>query len=185
MAATSATPVRAARPLLERRSAAAAAGAALVASVLCFASIGVNARGALAAAVVGVLSVLAAADLERRIIPNVIVVPATVCVLAARIAIQPDRATEWVVAGLVAGLFFLVVAAAYPAGLGMGDVKLAAFLGAALGTAVVSAVLIGLIGAALVGLGLVVVRGTDARKTALPLGLFLALAAVSVLVAGG
>ena len=75
-------------------------------------------------------------DLERRIVPNRIVVPA----LAVALVVQTvrDPSVEWILSALGAGGFFLVLALVYPAGLGMGDVKLAAFLGAWLGCDVAS-----------------------------------------------
>ena len=87
-------------------------------------------------------------DLERRIIPNRIVLPA----LAVALVVQTlrDPGVEWLLAALAAGGFFLVLALVYPAGLGMGDVKLAAFLGAWLGRDVLVALFVGsLLGAAM------------------------------------
>ena len=80
-------------------------------------------------------------DLERRIVPNRIVLPA----LAVALVVQTlrDPGLEWILASLGAGGFFLVMALAYPAGLGMGDVKLAAFLGAWLGRDVAVALFVG------------------------------------------
>ena len=76
-------------------------------------------------------------DLERRVVPNRIIVPA----LAIALVVQTvrDPSAEWVVASLGAGGFYFVAALIYPAGLGMGDVKLAAFLGAWLGATVIVA----------------------------------------------
>src|SRR5439155_14772199 len=90
-----------------------------------------------------VLVAISRVDLERRIIPNRIVLPAWIAVLLAHLAIHPGHWLEWLVASFGAGLFFLVVALAYPGGLGMGDVKLALLIGAALGWAVVAALLLG------------------------------------------
>ena len=53
--------------------------------------------------------------------------PAAAVVLAANTMLHPS--VEWAVAGLGAALFLLVAALAYPAGMGMGDVKLALLLG--------------------------------------------------------
>ena len=63
----------------------------------------------------------------------------------------------------------------------MGDVKLALLLGAALGWAVAPALFIGLSAAALAGLVLIVRGGWAARKTAIPLGPFLALGGIVAL----
>ena len=64
-----------------------------------------------------VLVAISRVDLERRIIPNRIVVPAWIAVLLAHLAIHPHHWVEWLVASFGAGLFFLVVALVYPGGL--------------------------------------------------------------------
>ena len=121
-----------------------------------------------------VLVVLAVIDVRTRRLPNRIVLPSAAVVLVAQIAIAPEHALEWVVAALAAFLFMLVAHLAYPDGLGLGDVKLALLLGAALGWAVAAALAIGLIVAALAGLALLIRDGWGARKRTIPLGPFLA-----------
>lgn len=128
-----------------------------------------------------VLVVISRVDLERRIIPNRIVLPAWIAVLLAHLAIHPAHWLEWLVASFGAGLFFLVIALAYPAGLGMGDVKLALLIGAALGWAVVAALLLGTLAAGVLGAILLFKQGSSARKRAIPLGPFLAAGAIVVL----
>ncbi len=121
-------------------------------------------------------------DIERRIIPNRIVLPATAVALVVQTLRDPG--VEWLVASLAAGGFFLVLAVVYPAGLGMGDVKLAAFLGAWLGWDVLVALLVGsLLGAAMamVTLGR---EGGEGRKTILPYGPVLAVGGVAGLFFG-
>ena len=83
-----------------------------------------------------VLVALSVIDVRTRRLPNRIVLPAAALVLAAQIAIAPDRALEWTLGALGAFAFLLAAALLNPAGLGMGDVKLALLLGAALGWAV-------------------------------------------------
>jgi leader peptidase (prepilin peptidase) / N-methyltransferase len=144
----------------------------------CFAVFGVSSRGFLAAFLSVVLIAIAVIDAEKRIIPNVIVLPATLIVLVARIAIKPGRTIEWVVAAIAAGGFFLVAHLAYSEGLGAGDVKLAMLLGAAFGRYVVTALLLGLVAVALFGLVIIVREGAAGRKKALPFGPFLALGAI-------
>jgi leader peptidase (prepilin peptidase)/N-methyltransferase len=121
-----------------------------------------------------VLVVLAAIDLERRIIPNRIVLPATGLILATQIALSPDGAFEWVAAAVGAALFLLLPLLIYPSGMGMGDVKLALLLGAGLGWAVVPALFVGLMAAFVAAVVVLVRGGLAARKTALPFGPFLA-----------
>jgi len=59
---------------------------------------GVGPEAILAAYFSCVLVVLSAIDLERRVLPNRIVVPSTIVVLAARIALEPARTKEWILA---------------------------------------------------------------------------------------
>jgi len=127
-----------------------------------------------------VLVAISRVDLERRIIPNRIVVPAWIAVLLAHLAIHPHHWVEWLVASFGAGLFFLVVALVYPGGLGIGDVKLALLIGAALGWAVTAALLLGTLAAGVVAAIMLFREGSSARKRAIPLGPFLAGAAIVV-----
>jgi leader peptidase (prepilin peptidase)/N-methyltransferase len=130
----------------------------------------------------GVLVAVTVTDLERRVIPNRIVVPALVAALAVQTLRDPS--VEWIAAALGAGTFFLVFALVYPAGLGMGDVKLAAFLGAWLGRDVVVALFAGSILAAIPAIGVLVVHGSAGRKIGLPFAPFLAAGGVVALFVG-
>jgi len=156
-------------------------GVAAFLSLLAVIRYGVRAETPVIVFVITTLVVISKHDLERHIIPNRIVVPAWLLVLAAHLAIHPHHWLQWLVASFGAGLFFLVVQLAYPAGLGMGDVKLALLLGAALGWSVLAALLLGTIAAGLVSAGLVFARGAEARKQSIPLGPFLAAGAIVVL----
>jgi leader peptidase (prepilin peptidase)/N-methyltransferase len=144
----------------------------------------VGGEGAVAACFAVVLVVLAAIDLERRIIPNRIVVPAAMLILIAQIALNPDRALEWTAAALGAALFLFLPLLVYPNGMGMGDVKLALLLGVGLGWAIVPALVVGLLAAFVVALVVLARGGLAARKTALPFGPFLALGALVALFLG-
>ena len=157
-----------------------------VAAALAAASVvrlGVSAHAVLVAAVVAVLVVLAAIDLRHRLLPNAIVLPATAATLACQIAIAPDRAGEWLLGALVGAGLLLVPSLIKPGAIGMGDVKLAALLGVALGAQVLSALMLGLLAVAPVALALLLVRGSSALRATLPLGPFLALGATVVLLA--
>jgi leader peptidase (prepilin peptidase) / N-methyltransferase len=127
------------------------------------------------------LVVLSVVDVRTRRLPNWIVLPAAAIVLVAHLAIEPGRALEWVAASLGAFALLLGAALVYPGGIGMGDVKLALLLGAALGWAVATALVIGLLAAALAGVAIIVAGGWSARKATLPLGPFLALGALAAL----
>jgi len=156
-----------------------------VLAIACFARFGFTGRAVVGAVFCAVLTVLTATDLEYRLIPNVIVLPATGVLLAAQIALYPDRTLEWILASLFAGLFFFVPLLVFPTGMGMGDVKLAALLGAVLGKSVVAAILAGLLAGAAYSIFVLVREGMSARKKAIAYGPFLAFGGVLVLLLGG
>ncbi len=95
-------------------------------------------------------------------------------VLAGQLALNPDRWLEFVLATLGAGLFLFLPRLLYPAGMGLGDVKLAMLLGAGLGTAVVAAFVLSLLAGFVAAVFLLVTRGSAARKMAIPFVPFLA-----------
>jgi leader peptidase (prepilin peptidase) / N-methyltransferase len=133
---------------------------------------------------VAVLAIVTLTDLEQRIIPNkVLIVGAVLCVAIAA-PTDPSGLPERVIAAAAAGGVFFLVVLAYPAGMGLGDVKLAATMGLFLGRAVAPALLAALLAASLVGIALIVRRGAEARKMAIPFGPFLALGGVIGLLAG-
>jgi leader peptidase (prepilin peptidase) / N-methyltransferase len=152
-------------------------------AILCVLRIGVSGSGVVAAFVAFVLVHLAAIDYRDRVLPNRIVLPATAVVLVAHAAISPRQLPQYLLAALIAGGVFLLPAVIRPGALGMGDVKLAMMLGAALGTKVASALTLGLFAAGLVAIGLVAMRGRPALKSDIPLGPFLAFGALVVLLA--
>jgi leader peptidase (prepilin peptidase)/N-methyltransferase len=150
-----------------------AAGVCLAAT-LCFWRFGFSGEALIASLFAGVLVVLAAIDVDRRIVPNRIVLPAIAVVLAGELLVQPDHRLEYVLATVGAGLFLLVPFAFYPAGLGLGDVKLAMLLGAGLGAAVVTAFVVGFMAAFFFAVAILVSRGSAGRKVGIPFVPFLA-----------
>src|SRR6266540_7476611 len=88
------------------------------------------------------LVMLSAIDLERRIIPNRIVVPGALVVLLGNVAAEPHRAKEWTFAAFATMLGALVISVATRGGVGMGDVKLALLLGAGLGWHIVGGIVV-------------------------------------------
>jgi leader peptidase (prepilin peptidase)/N-methyltransferase len=124
-------------------------------------------------------------DLDHRIIPNKLMLLGAVLAPALVFLTRPDDLVEHAVAGVAAGGFFLLAVLAYPRGMGMGDVKLAAVLGLFLGRAVGPAVFVALLSGTLVGAAVIARKGArEGRKTAVPFGPFLALGAVVALFAG-
>ncbi len=147
---------------------------------------------------VALLVAVAVIDLEHRLIPNHIVIPAVI-VLLVLAATWPEMGFERALffehvhlsslanslaAGAGAFILFLAVKAIYPAGMGAGDVKMAGMLGLLLGypgivVALWTAVVLG--GALAVGL---LVLGGRSRKDAMPFGPFLSAGGILALLAG-
>jgi leader peptidase (prepilin peptidase) / N-methyltransferase len=143
--------------------------------------VGFTGRGLLLGAVVVVLVELAAIDLERRILPNAIVLPTLLLVLAAQLALDPSGYAESLVCAVAAGLFLLLPAIVRRDAIGMGDVKLALLLGAALGRLVAAALVLGLCAAGGFALLLVAARGRSAFRQDMPLAPFLAGGAIAAI----
>jgi leader peptidase (prepilin peptidase) / N-methyltransferase len=140
---------------------------------------------ALGLALIAVLVPVALIDYDHRIIPNRLMLPAAIIAIAIGLATRPAGVPEQLIAGAASGGFLLFFALAYPRGMGMGDVKLAAVLGLFLGRSVVVAVLSGVLVAAIVGAVVMARVGVSkGRKTAVPFGPFLALGAVIALLVG-
>ena len=161
-------PISARYPLVELVT------AALFAAVVI--DIGANEHVWLGLVLVSVLVPVAVIDFDQRIIPNAILLPGAVAAVAILAATEPSKLPEHLIAGAAAGGFLLLAVLAYPRGMGMGDVKLAAVLGLYLGRSVGPAMLVALLSGAVVGAAIIARKGArEGRKTAVPFGPFLAL----------
>ena len=154
--------------------------AALV--VLSFATFPVD-RALIAAGFSAVLVVLSAIDIERGIIPNRIVLPATGVILVAQLALFPDHAAEWVFAPLAVAGVLVIPALLGRTWMGMGDIKLVLLLGAGLGWEVLGAMVVACLCVFPAAVAVLVRGGLAARKSTIPFGPFLALGALVVLFA--
>ena len=148
----------------------------------CVLDFGLSGRMVVGAYFSAVLVAVTATDLTHRIIPNRIVVPAAVVILVAQTALEPSP--QWALAALAASGFLFLAVVAYPAGMGMGDVKLALAMGAALGKTVSVALMIGMFAALVPAVILLARHGQAARKMGIPFGPFLALGSVVALFFG-
>ena len=156
------------------------ATAVLVAA--CVLKFGLSGEAAVAAFFCAALVAVSATDLEHRIVPNRIVVPAAAIVLVAQTALNPS--VEWLLSGFGAATFLFVAALLYPKGMGMGDVKLALLMGAMLGRTVPVALMVGMVAALVPSIVLLARHGVKAGKMGIPFAPFLALGAVVALFAG-
>lgn len=130
--------------------------------------------------VLGVLGTgMAYVDLRRHLLPDRLTVPtlaAGAVLLAAAALASEDGASAYARAWAAAGallLFYLLLALIYPAGLGLGDVKLAGALGLHLGWLSWSAVVVGTLASFFIGgvVGAVLLLARRAtRGTAIPFG---------------
>ncbi len=136
----------------------------------------------------GAMVVLFVIDLRHRILPNVITVPGIVVGLLASVVVEPGWIDALIGVAVGAGSLLAISEAYYrirrEEGLGMGDVKMLGMIGAFLGwqLMLVTLLLASLLGS-LAGLAVMALRHGDARY-ALPLGSFLAIAAIVATVAG-
>ena len=171
-----AAPISPRYPLVEALTGAAFVGVALTR--------GVNDDLAVWLPFAAMLIAVAGIDLDHRIIPNKILLPAAIWGLAATIAFRPDNVDDALIAGGIAFGALLLAALAYPAGMGMGDVKLAGVMGIYLGSGVAPAMLVAFITGSLVGLLIIAREGRDARKKGVPFGPFLAVGGLVGIFAG-
>jgi leader peptidase (prepilin peptidase)/N-methyltransferase len=133
---------------------------------------------------VACLIALAGIDLDHKLLPNKIVYPMAVYGLVATAVVDADDLVEHLIAGAGAFLFLLTALLAYPRGMGMGDVKLAGAMGLFLGLSVVPALLTAFLSGTVVGLAIIAREGAEARKKAVPFGVFLALGGIVGVLAG-
>jgi leader peptidase (prepilin peptidase)/N-methyltransferase len=123
-------------------------------------------------------------DLDERIIPNRILAAAAIGGALLVIATDPSSLPERAISAAAAGGVLFVAALAYPRGMGLGDVKLAATMGLFLGRNVAPAIFVALVAGSVVGLAIIAREGSAARKRAIPFGPFLAIGGVVGLLAG-
>jgi len=112
-------------------------------------------------------------DLEHQLVLNRVIYPAIAVALLASPFTPDHDVVELLVGGAIGfGLLFLI-AFIYPAGMGMGDVKLATFIGLVAGfPTVLAALLISFVAGGLVGGGLLL-TGLRGRKDPIPFAPFL------------
>ena len=128
---------------------------------------------------------IALIDLDHRIIPNRLTLPAAILAIVLGTALDPGGQVERLIAGAAAGLVLGLPAFISPKGMGMGDAKLVAVLGLYLGAAVAPAFFVAFLVGTAVGIGIIARQGMmKGRKTAVPFGPFLALGGIVGVLAG-
>ena len=128
---------------------------------------------------------IALIDLDHRIIPNRLTLPAAVLAVVLGTALDPGGEVERLIAGAAAAALLGLPAILSPKGMGMGDAKLIGVLGLYLGAAVAPAFFVAFLVGTAIGIAIIVRKGMQAgRKTAVPFGPFLALGGVVGVLAG-
>jgi leader peptidase (prepilin peptidase)/N-methyltransferase len=123
-------------------------------------------------------------DLQYKIVPNKIMIPAAVYGLVTALAFRTHALPELLIAGAGAFTFFLLAALIHPKGMGMGDVKLAGVMGLYLGRLVIPALVIAFLVGSVVGIGLVMRYGARSRKVGVPFAPFMAFGGLVAMLAG-
>jgi len=126
---------------------------------------------------------LAVIDLEHGLLPNAIVGPAALAGLILSILADPAGWWMYPLSAIAVGGALFVLVFLYPAGMGMGDVKMGGMLGAFLGPYAALAVFLGALLGAVTG-GLLMAAGKMQRRSALPFGLFMAVGGIISLFIG-
>ena len=134
------------------------------------------------------LIVLFVIDLQHRILPNAITFPGIAAGFAASLVLPPGWVSSLI--GIVAGggILFAIAEAYYRwrgvEGLGMGDVKMLAMIGAVLGWPLMLLTLVfASFAGSVVGVGMIA-TGRGGMQAALPFGTFLAIGALVAVIAG-
>jgi leader peptidase (prepilin peptidase) / N-methyltransferase len=133
---------------------------------------------------VACLIALAGIDLDHKLLPNRIVYPMAAYGLVVSLVVATNDLPEHLIAGVGAFAFLLLAVLAYPSGMGMGDVKLAGVMGLYLGVSVVPALLAAFLTGTVFGLVVIAREGAQARKKAVPFGVFLAIGGLVGVLAG-
>jgi len=124
-----------------------------------------------------ILILISFIDIKHQIIPNKIIIPSIIIGLIIQNLLFPNNWKEWIIFSGGVGLLFLLVSLVYPKGMGMGDVKLATFLGIFLGKKVVIAIAIGFIIGGLFSIFLLIFK-IKKIKDEIPFAPFLAIGAI-------
>jgi len=123
-------------------------------------------------------------DLQYKIIPDMITLPGIIAGIVASLLITPVGVVSSIIGVVLGGGLFFLIAVISRGGMGGGDIKLIAMIGAFLGwQAVLITIFLGAFTGAVAGLTLMLL-GKKGRKDMVPFGPFLALGALFAMVWG-
>jgi prepilin signal peptidase PulO-like enzyme (type II secretory pathway) len=139
---------------------------------------GLHGRGLVGVVFCPALVLLAAIDVKHRVLPNAIILPASLAVGLIVAGSTPGDFLTHLEAGAALGGFFFIFGTVFAGSIGMGDAKLGFLLGLALGAKTLGATLIAFAGLLVGALYVLARRGASARKDSIPFGPFLALGGI-------
>ena len=151
---------------------------AFVLLVACFIEFGLHGRALVGAVLCPSLVLLGAIDAKHKLLPNAIVLPASLAVGLIVAASTPGSFLTHLAYGAGLGGFFFLFGIIFAGSLGMGDAKLGFLLGLALGSKTIGAAMIAFAGLLVAALYVLARRGASARKDAIPFGPFLAIGGI-------
>lgn len=121
------------------------------------------------------LVIVANSDIDLQVVPNQVLFVSLLFGLVAMALAYPDDWLEWSLSAVIAFSVMLIIALAYPRGMGMGDVKLAGVMGLYLGRTIAPALLFAFFIGTIFGLAVMAKRGvSEGRKTKVPFAPFMA-----------
>jgi leader peptidase (prepilin peptidase) / N-methyltransferase len=154
------------------------AAASIVAVIASFVDFGLHGRALVGVVLCPALILLAAIDFKHKLLPNAIILPATLAIGLIVAAYAPGSFLTHLAAAAALGGFFFIFGTVFAGSLGMGDAKLGFLLGLALGWKTLGAALVAFTGLLVAALYVLATRGVSARKDAIPFGPFLALGGI-------
>ena len=169
-------------PSVRRRWVVAAITAALFAALTI--SIGLHPRLVPALILTALVVVASVIDLQHRIIPNRINYPGALLVFTTASFAEPSRLAEFAVGGILCFLFLGLAWVVSPAGMGLGDVKMALMIGLGTGRYAFVALFAAFCASTALSALLVARGGRKALKSSFPFGPFLAFGTVVALMWG-
>jgi leader peptidase (prepilin peptidase) / N-methyltransferase len=152
--------------------------ASVVAIAASFSTFGFSGKSLIGAIFCPTLILLAAIDAKHKILPNAIILPATLAIGLIVAASAPGDFLSHLAAGAALGGFFFLFGTIFAGSFGMGDAKLGFLIGLALGSKTLGATILAFAGLLVAALYVLATRGTSARKDAIPFGPFLALGGI-------
>jgi prepilin signal peptidase PulO-like enzyme (type II secretory pathway) len=140
---------------------------------------------AIAAAYVSVLIVCTGTDMLAYRVPNIVTYPAILAAITVGMVVPGASVADVWAGGLIIGGTFLVMSIATRGGMGLGDVKLALFVGFALGLGLgIMSLLITAIAGGVIAV-LLMLTGLRSRRDPIPYAPFIAMGALFVILVHG